>query len=29
MSSLARFSLPQYELMVETGVFAGRFHMAG
>lgn len=26
MSSLARFSLPQYELMVETGVFAGKFH---
>ena len=26
MSSLARFSIPQYELMVETGVFAGRFH---
>lgn len=25
MSSLARFSLPQYERMVETGVFAGEF----
>ncbi len=26
MSSIARFSLPQYERMVEAGVFAGPFH---
>ncbi len=26
MSSIARFSLSQYERMVETGVFAGEFH---
>jgi Uma2 family endonuclease len=26
MSLLARFSLPQYELMIETGVFDGEFH---
>ena len=26
MSSIARFSLPQYERMVETGAFAGEFH---
>ena len=26
MSTIARFSLPQYELMIQHGVFAGKYH---